>query len=231
MPGPGTPHSTSAAWTLIASSYTTGVSPFTTAALDTTGANLLVSGIAYFDNGGATVSDSKSNTWDNSVLSNYSPFGPSNQGFVPQFVLSPTVGTGHTFTFTGPTSSHGGLIIAAFKSATGTPTYDYTTGIGQAFNATFISTTTPTLGAGTVAPTVTNDLVVAHVSTNSSTTTYTIDSGLTIAQQTPGIAGQIYSQGLAWGIRSTSSSFAPTWTLGGGGDTATLAVIFIIKSP
>src|SRR5258708_3690000 len=82
---------------VISSAVAGGANGGTTAAVDTSGANLLVAYV--ITQGAVTVSDSKSNTW--SALTN-SVNGFLNGQFF--YAKGATTGTGHTFTVSGSSS-------------------------------------------------------------------------------------------------------------------------------
>src|SRR5215471_3204757 len=94
FPGPGNRKFAAAGYTLVAHVAGSGASTFTTAGINTTGANLLFFAVAsYTGSADATVSDSKANSYTN--LNQYRASGPYIETF---YKTTPTVGTGHTFT-------------------------------------------------------------------------------------------------------------------------------------
>ncbi len=234
-PGPGTPHAApGAAWTLINSLYEAdGAGPYTTSAMDTTGANFLVAGMGYFTDGGITpvITDSKGNSWSGfSAVSFYTP--PGQQMYNSLFFSTPTsVGTGNTFSFSGVTGVLGGSItVAAFKSATGTPFFDVGGGLNQGYDQNYTFTGT-SLSAGSVTPQHANDLVLIHLVANTTVgiSTFSIDSGYTIIQQSPAVVGVSYGHAFAWSIKSALTS--PTWTLSAAtGDSGTSSNMLVIGS-
>ena len=88
----------------------------TTSAIDTTGANAIVLGVALY-NSSVSVSDSKTNTW--LPMNSYTAF--SNQPFIQMFQCQQpcTVGTGHTFTESNSGSPV--LFAAAFSNVPASP--------------------------------------------------------------------------------------------------------------
>ncbi len=86
----------------------------TTSAVDTTGADLLVAAVAYFD-GAGTVTDSKGNTW-----TGLTPATPGSGRACRLLYCVPTsVGGGHTFS---TPSGFGGLCVSAWSGVdTATP--------------------------------------------------------------------------------------------------------------
>src|SRR3990167_1389615 len=95
----------------------TNTNAITTDAIDTTGATLLVLGIAsYAAVGPGTISDSKSNTW---VATGVSQAISGATRVDVYYVKSPTVGSGHTFSG-GATGGYPSVFVVSF-SGTNTP--------------------------------------------------------------------------------------------------------------
>lgn len=171
----------------------------TTSAINTTGANLIVVAICTVNNlTGATVTDSKSNTWSSSLTA------VSGGNLIQIFYLySPTVGSGHTFTFTtsgGPTTPS--IAVAAF-SGTLSP-FDQQMGATQ-------TGAISTFQAGSITPTANNELIIAQAS-NYSTSTVSINDGFTITDS----VSPLYNTGntLAYLVQTTAAAINPTWTYG-----------------
>src|SRR5437588_3444480 len=153
----------------------TNTNTFTSAAIDTTGANLLI--LILADNSGAsTISDSKSNTWATAV--GPTTVGPDSRIF---YVKNPTVGTSHTFTATCTgLSPH--ICVLAFSGADTTSPLDQT-------NLHSIAGGT-TIQPNSITPSVANCLVVSGASYGNTADTLSIDSSFIISDQGKQVNGQ-----------------------------------------
>lgn len=96
------------AWTGVQN--TSGASSLTTGAVDTTGANFLAAEVTC-DVTGGTMSDNKGNTWSLAI----GPVANGGDNLYIYYCKNPTVGSGHTLTFT-PGGSHFSTISAAAYS-------------------------------------------------------------------------------------------------------------------
>lgn len=164
----------------------------TSSAVDTTGAALLVGVSAYYTAGGGSVvpSDSKSNVW-----TFLTPRGSNASGTVRIcYCLAPTVGTGHTFTITSGNAFAGG-VFAAF-SATGP--LDINNGASG-------------LQPGSATPVNAGELIIAGLGAGVAGTTYTIDSGFTVAAQFAWLSGA-YGIGLAYLNQGAATAVNPAWS-------------------
>lgn len=191
---------------------------FTTAAVDTTGANFLVAALTY-SVGGTVVTDSNGNTW--STRPEYGNSGVCRHILRFFYCLSPTVGTGHTFTMVGGgggnNAGFGSMCIAAFSGVT-------------AFNVDggFFQTTTgnTTIQPGAITPTAGDVVLAAWGIDDPTNTSWTVDSGFTIVEKqdvSPGIA---YGCALAYLLNAAGTALNPTFTRSNanttGSDTATI---------
>jgi hypothetical protein len=98
---------------------TPGGSGGTTAALDTSGANLLILSVSWYTINTAnpsTISDSKGNTWTALTRRN-SPSGHFAHRL--WYATNPTVGTGHTFTVTASADQYPAILVYAFSAGGG----------------------------------------------------------------------------------------------------------------
>jgi hypothetical protein len=183
--------------TAIGSTDTNGV---TTAAVDTTGADLIVATIAYFNGGtGNVFSDSKGNSWSQ-LTDRTAGDGARIRTFYSQ---SPaTVGTGHTFTFSG-TGNFPSLAIAAFRGSLASP-FDVE-------NGTTASSVT-SLATGNIVPSQDNELIIAALASNLATDTATIDSGMTTTDVIAWASSAHVGVGLAYKIQTTAAAINPTWS-------------------
>lgn len=186
-------------WTLVAS-LTQGspdTNAYTTSAINTTGANLLVVNHAE-GTGTTTLTDSKSNTW---VLSTVTPWNNGSNFDRLYYCANPTVGTGHTFSSSGGSST---MSIAAFSGASTNP---FDVAGGDSANAS-------TIKPGAIFTPETNMLVVTGMFHNDTATSATIDNSFTISGQQLQVNGAHYGGGLAYKVIASPSSVDPTWTGG-----------------
>jgi hypothetical protein len=182
------------AYSLIAHTKESGVNTFTTPAIDTTGANLLVVFVVRHYGFSPTFSDSKGNSW--TKLSDNATTGGTGAFF---YCFNPTVGSGHTFTLTG--TSYGDIAVQAWSGAVSSP-----------FDVEHVSNTTGTsLATGSVSPNVDGELIVAGLSINV-TNTYNIDSSFTISDQIPFSSGSYYGIAAAYLVQTTKGAVNPTWS-------------------
>ena len=121
------------------------VSSVTTAGLNTTGASLLVVTYArdsLFAAAATPISDSNSNTWTAATAEQGNAMAT---GFCRQFYAkNPTVGAGHTFTFTLTGAGFPSIGVSAFSSADTTAPLDQTA-TGTDSTSPFASPATGTL--------------------------------------------------------------------------------------
>lgn len=192
----------------------------TTGSLNTTGASLVVMFVAsYAAVAMPTISDSKGNTW--TARTRYGPGAAlSSSNFF--YAQNPTVGSGHTFTATGPgINDYPAICIIAFSGTATTSVYDVENGnngsIGQS-----------TIQPGSVTPSQNGEVVLTGV-TSTDTGTVSINSGFTIADQTPNAVGLNFGGALAYKIQPTAAAVNPTWTLSGSFDVSSSAATF--KAP
>jgi hypothetical protein len=173
---------------------TTGGSNVTSSAIDTTGATLLV--MVTCDNGDNTaISDSKGNTWSHLTLQDSGSGGGRTQ---LHYVVSPTVGSGHTFTHN--TSGHfPALAVAAFSNG----------GIFDAENGNKTASAT-TLQPNSVTPTQDNELIIFGLG-DARTTTASVNVG-TITDQLALAPGVAFAIALAYEVQTAATARNPTWT-------------------
>lgn len=173
-----------------------GSNTFTTAAIDTTGADFLVVVCASNDGAACTPSDSKANTWTPLTLSQNYMGGVDERMF---YSTGATVGTGHTFTVTGPIN--GAIAVAAFS------------GIGS---STPITTNNNSRGSATFQigslTTALPSLVVAGIGFNAGNY-LSVDSSFAITDTI--VSGMTNSVSLAYLIQTVAGATNPTWTSGG----------------
>lgn len=178
-----------------------GANGNTTAAVDTTGANLIVLVVTDFAAGpGVTLSDSKGNTWTGLTAQTNS----SNNGRVRiYYCFAPTVGSGHTFTVsgTGTFSAVGG----AFFSGAVTSPFDQQNGAQNS------NTGSTTLQPGSITPTEDNELVIVATNFNENGSV-SIDGGFTEATELAPAGATNFGTMLAYLPQTTATAVNPTLT-------------------
>lgn len=178
-----------------------GNSGGTTPAIVTTGANLIVLSIATSVGRTPTsfISDSKSNTY---TLSTNSAAG-SNQNSWLYYCLNPTVGSGHTFTYSESTALEN-MCVAAFsgvKASAATDQINHNQGTGT------------TLAPGSITPSAASSLIVTSLATALVGSSVSIDTGFTVTDYSPLIASNAYGAGLAYLVQGAAAAINPTWTV------------------
>lgn len=178
----------------------------TTPGIDTTGADLLVV-VQCGSTAPGAPTDSKGNTWT-ALTSRAGAFNNSRI----HYCASPTVGSGHTFT--GNTGFYG-ICVLAVSGAHASP-FDVENGTSSASTPASI---------GSVTPAEDGSLIIAGIGAAGGTT-YSIDSGLTIAEALDGVGGVNYGAALAYLIQGTAAAINPAWTWGGGFTAALMDAVF-----
>lgn len=181
----------------------TGANSVTTASVDTTGANLLVLCLSSYSSvARPTISDSKSNTWIAAADYTKNNGSPRSTIF---YCYGGTVGSGHTFTASG-TSSSASIAVLYFSGAVSSPKDQH--------NGT-ITNSAGTIATGSVTPTNNGQLLVAMIGRNLGVGTgVTINGGFTIANQIATVGGNHFGIGAAYLIQTTATAANPTWTDG-----------------
>jgi hypothetical protein len=199
------------AYSLVAHTKQSGIGTFTTPAIDTTGAKLLIVFVAWYQVYSLVLSDSKGNTW--------TPLTKQTKTDVAGlfFYCTPTpdkVGSGHTFTLTGP-SRYATMNVLAFSDALSSP-----------FDAENGSTATGTsLATGSVSPSVNGELIVAGLATYSADT-IGIDSSFIISDQTPFQTSSWFGAATAYLSQTTKSAVNPTFSWTNSADSAAAVACF-----
>ena len=188
------------AFALVSSTLSTTGAPdaVTTTGINTTGANLLIVGIACDGGANPTVTDSRGNTW--TQLTSYVN---GTNARVRLYYSSPSsVGTGHTFTM-GGTFNYGSVNVLAFSGAKTSTPADQQNGTSG-----FIGSS----GTGSITPTENNELIVSMISCNGQCTPTTIDSGFTKVFEIDFASGVSYGSAIAYKIQTTAVAVNPIWT-------------------
>ncbi len=195
------------AYSLVANTWDGDSSTALTSAIDTTGATLLVVAITRFQGDAPNpenLSDSKGNTWHR-----LTSIRGSTSAVCLFYAESPTVGSGHTFTFTD--ASFGSLTVAAFSGALLTSPFDQENGAAA---------TQP----GSITPGEDNELVVTSFSSFDGSAPGT-PSGYTTTDSTPNVPSVNLAGGIAYQIQTTATATNPnSWA------TATVSTVASFKA-
>jgi hypothetical protein len=179
----------------------------TTAAVDTTGANLIVGGVraSGIAAGDLIFTDNKSNTWTALTRYTNTESGDEVQLF---YCASPTVGTGHTFHGSGDnvTTCYPDVGMIAFSGASATP-YG-----GQITGANSAGATVTSLQAGSLTPSEDNCVLVtlAGFGGGGGGSSGTIDLGFDA--QVKENLGHNNPAGMAYLIETAATARNPTWS-------------------
>lgn len=176
------------AWTLISHTSVVGS---TTPAIITTGADLIV--VTTVPDNGATITDSKSNTW--------TALTAQNATVRIYYVHNPTVGSGHTFS---ATAGNGVIMVEAWAGSITSP-FDQQNG---GFTASLVTT----FQVGSITPGVSTELVVTGIGLGGNASSPTIDSGMTVSDSQNGVSGVSYGGGMAYIVQSAATPINPTWS-------------------
>ena len=175
-------------------------SSITTAGIDTTGADLLLAWVANETGlGGATLSDSKGNSWTALTTVTESP----EEGIL--YYSKPTsVGAAHTFTATAAGGAKPSIAVSSFSGSASAP-------LDQQ-NSSSSAAAGTTLATGSVTPTEAAELVITGWACRAQGGALSIDGGFTIGTQTDGDGVNNQTIGLAYLIQTAAAAAAPTWT-------------------
>lgn len=202
-------------WSLLAHTAAggSGGGQVATGAIDTTGADTLFVHLAQYNgSSGATVSDSKGNTW--TALTPQSAAQTLSKWF---YCAGPTVGTGHTFSSNFGTTFVN-IEVLAFSGGHASP-FDTeggaTTGSGTS------------LATGSITPGQNNSLILSGgCFGNSSANPYTPNGGFTVADQLTASPGNYLGGAAAYLIQTSSAAANPTWSWTGSTDAAVTIATF-----
>lgn len=183
----------------------TGGADITSSAINTSGASLLVMFVASYSAVALpTITDSKGNTW--TPRTRYGP-GTALSSSAFFYAENPMVGSGHTFTATGPgVNDFPQICIIAFSGTATSSVYDTENGNNGSTGASSIQ-------PGSVTPSQNNEVVVTGF-TSINTMTAGINGGFTISDQASNVPSQHFGGGIAYLIQTSAAAANPTWTLG-----------------
>lgn len=193
-----------------------GTTPVTTPAINTTGANLIVIGVAW-ENTTPAISDNQSNTYT-LVASQNSGTGLGACSLY--YCSSPITSASHTFTSTNGTDPT--IFVQAFSGAATSSPLD---------RHNSANTSGSTIQPGSVTPSVANELLVAvaQASSGGGQTLNSVSGGFTITDSGSG-GPSSFASGLAYLIQTSAGTANPTFTFSAA-NTWLSAVIATFKPP
>lgn len=187
-------------WRWIAGVHTLVGARDTTAAIDTTGADLLVITAPFYDNtptNALGVTDNRGNTWSLA----FTRLGSPPQAQLSILYSKPTsVGPGHTFSKAGPVAMWS-LSVGAFSGSAANPMDQFVGANGA--------------GTGTLTPSAANCLVVAGLYANGDATAITglYADTFTLMLVAPYGSGSHPGGGLGYAIQKAAAPIGATWTV------------------
>lgn len=172
-----------------------------TAAIDTTGANLLVAIVCDLAGAGAvTPTDSKSNTW--------TALTPNVDGASARLTIwysyGGTVGSSHTFAANG-TGTFASISVAAFSGSASSP-------LDQQNKAASGNSSVTSLATGSITPTQDNELLIFALGDNAPPSGTASVSVGAILQQAALQAGVSFANSIAYEIQTTATTRNPNFT-------------------
>lgn len=182
------------AWTMLAFVGKSGAGTSSGALFDSFYSNVIVASAVTAGGTGGTISDNKSNSWTSAVDKND---GATNRVTI-YHVLSPTVGAGHTFTWTGGAVE--AIDVQAWRCPGGAPTLDQTNG------------TTSGTQPGSITPTADDCLLIAGAAGGTDASAPTIDSGFTVTTSRAFTTSVCLNSGMAYLVQDTAAAINPTWS-------------------
>jgi hypothetical protein len=186
------------AYNPIGSISASGNGSITTGSLDTTGADLLIIGLAIDDAYNTAPTDSKGNTWTQAP----NTYTQTNVRVRLWYSIPTSVGSGHTFS--AGTSPFGSLFAAAFSGGKQTSPADQQNGANG-----FVGTIQP----GSITPTEDNELIIALLGINAAGTPISINSSFIETNTEINFgAGDHYGGCMAYLIQTAAAAVNPTWT-------------------
>jgi hypothetical protein len=174
-----------------------GLNTAIVSAIDTTGATLLVAGVAYYTTGVPTLTDSKGNTWTQLTV-----YTGTSVNISIYYCANPVVGSGHTFQSTG-SNSFTSVTVSAW-SLTANAAADGGIGAGQAVALT--------VAPGNLTPSEDNCLLVSVMAyfDQPAARTATVSAGWTLTDVITDATTSC--QGMAYQVQTTATVANPTWT-------------------
>lgn len=187
----------------VAVSYAPGGTTATTGAIDTSAADFICLTVVGYGASTWTVSDSKGNTWTSLTLFDAAAQNPSTRNY---YCVTPTKGSGHTFTLSGA-SVFGRIVAMAFSGVKQTSPFDAET-------ATAGTSVASSQASGAVVPSVNGDLLIAGYGGTAGTPSYDGTPAFTVVDAHTLTGGADYSVGVAYYVQTTAASINSSWAVG-----------------
>jgi hypothetical protein len=181
---------------LLASAKAAALNGTTTAAIDTTGAKLLLASFAYNNGVSLTFSDSAGNTWTALTTSTNGSTRSTRQ----YYCINPTTSASHTFTF-GGTSITGSITVTAWGATS--IAFDKEVG-GHASG----SAITVAGGTASVTPANNNSLLITTYGFGAFTSSAAASGAWVIAQDQAGAGGTNFGNGQIYLLQTTAATIA-----------------------
>lgn len=171
------------------------------AAIDTTGADLLVAAIAEFNSSVVVPVDSQGNTWH--PLTRRASAANNLGARLFWASCSGKTSAAHTFHTSGSSGSYPGMAVAAFSGSSASP-FDLEDSVGGASNSA------TSLQPGSITPSADNELVITGIVWGANISGISA-SGSTVTDTCPN-DGTTEGVGLAYAIQTTAAAYRPTWS-------------------
>jgi hypothetical protein len=200
-------------------------STVSTSAIDTSGADLIVISTHYTQSDGKAVtpSDSKSNTWTAAPSQQTAP--TSSTGVRFWYCLSPTVGSGHTFTYPASSSGvlHPSITVSAWSDVTGFHSDD-----GDSTNSNVT-----TLSTGTVTPSSSAPALIVTALSYKGSSPSVSGGSLALLEQVAYVSGAGPHIGAAMGyeLQATGTAIDATWNWTTADDCSVAIIAFGVTTP
>lgn len=204
---------------LTSTSGGTGINPVTSAAINTTGASLLIVTLSnfYFDPATATIADSKGNTWFHGISRGV---GGSEGHSVIWYAWNPIVGAGHTVTIT--LTSNISFTFSCYSGArTSTNPLDQQNGSQSAVGLS-------SMQAGSITPSGPGALILCALGSGGSLSSgFAIDSGFSLVASLPYLGAVHEGIALGYLVQAVAGPVNPTWTWTAGNSAACVIASFL----
>jgi hypothetical protein len=193
------------AWTLVAhqAAPSTNGNSATTAAVNITGANLIVVFVGWFS--AATtiaISDSASNTWSGPIGTPVS----ANVALSTYYLFNPTTSASYTVTITSPGNPTFPSVAMMAWSGAATSPLDQAAGHGNVSAGTSVQ-------AGFITPSANNELIPVGLAVDTSLPgSPSINSGFTQLDFVPWVNGVNEAVGSGYLAQTTAAVVNPTWS-------------------
>lgn len=205
------------AWTLIrhGQDFSTDSNGFTSKSYDTSGADTIYISVTTAD-GTGSLSDNKGNTWSPKTQRADSFSDRFTQVFIAK---NATVGTGHTFTFSG-TGNFPSILMLAYSGGNLTEPYETENFGANGFNAS--------ANAGSVTPAENGALIISTLQVDDPTG-IAVDSGLTIQESITDTSFGHEPQTVATLVQGTAGAINVGWTWTN--SSRNTALVTVLKPP